>query len=370
MAETDYAVIGGGLVGMAIAYGLQRRGRRVTVFDEGDVAYRASRGNFGLVWVQGKGAGMPDYARWTRLSAGLWPEFADELQRETGVDMELTQPGGLDVCLTESELAETSARLQGLSEALGEDYPFETLDHARLRRLVPEIGPRVCGATYFPEDGHANPLFLLRALVGAFRRAGGRIENGGTVDTIVPREGGFRLATGHTWDAGKVVLCAGLGNARLGPMVGLDAPVKPNRGQVLICERVKPFLNYPTVQIRQIGTGGVQIGDSKEDVGFDDATAPRVIAAIARRATRIFPLLRQVRVVRTWGALRIMSPDGHPVYDRSVEHPGAHLVTCHSGVTLAAVHALVLADWIAHAEPGISYLETFSAKRFQLSPTA
>ena len=75
-------------------------------------------------------------------------------------------------------------------------------------------------------------------------------------------------------------------------------------------------------------------------------------------------------MVRAWGALRIMSPDGHPIYDRSTEHPGAHLVTCHSGVTLAAAHALVLAAWIGGGEPEIPYLETFSGKRFQLSSAA
>ena len=73
-AEPDVAVIGGGLVGMAVAYGLQRAGARVHVYDEGDDAYRASRGNFGLIWVQGKGATMPNYARWTRLSAREWTE--------------------------------------------------------------------------------------------------------------------------------------------------------------------------------------------------------------------------------------------------------------------------------------------------------
>jgi len=370
MAETEFAVVGGGLVGMAVAYGLQRRGHQVTVFDEGDLAYRASRGNFGLVWVQGKGTGMPDYARWTRLSAALWPEFADELKRTTGIDLELTQPGGLDLCLTEAELADQVARLQGLCDALDGDYPFEVLEPGRLRGMVPEVGPTVSGATYFPEDGHANPLFLLRALLDGFRAEGGRVENGGAVRVITPIQGAFRIETDRLWEAAQVVLSAGLGNAKLGPMVGLNAPVEPNRGQILICERVQPFLHYPTVQIRQVGTGSVQIGDSKEDVGFNDATAPRVVAAIARRATRLFPLLENVRVVRAWGALRIMSPDGHPIYDRSIEHAGAHLVTCHSGVTLAAAHALVLAGWIAGGEPEIPYLETFSGKRFQLSSAA
>ncbi len=368
MAETEVAVIGGGLVGMAIAYGLQRRGRQVTLFDEGDDAFRASRGNFGLVWVQGKGAGMPDYARWTRLSAGLWPELRDELASASGTAIELSQPGGLDLFLTDREAEAGVGRLEGLREALGGDYPFEFLGHNQVKSLVPEIGPAVVGATYGPEDGHVNPLYLLRALHGAFAGAGGRLVNGSAVSRIEPLGAGFRIerappSPAGPWRAEKVVLSAGLGNAALAPMVGLTAPVKPNRGQVLVTERLRPFLEHPTIYVRQVGEGAVQLGDSHEEVGLDAGTTPAAIGSIARRAVRTFPLLERVRVMRCWGALRILSSDSHPVYDRSASCPGASLVTCHSGVTLAAAHALVLAAWIDGAEAP-QYMESFSAKRF------
>ena len=81
MRRFDAIVIGGGLVGAAIAYGLGRAGLEVALLDEGDVAYRASRGNFGLVWVQSKGLGAPHYQRWTRASAAEWPALAAELRR-------------------------------------------------------------------------------------------------------------------------------------------------------------------------------------------------------------------------------------------------------------------------------------------------
>jgi glycine/D-amino acid oxidase-like deaminating enzyme len=367
--DTEVAVIGGGLVGMSVAYGLQRLGRQVTVFDEGDRAFRASRGNFGLVWVQGKGVKMPDYARWTRLSASLWAEFADELREEAGVDVELRQPGGLDIYLTEPEAEASIQRLESIRKDLGGDYPFEYLDNNALRRLVPEIGPKVAGATYGPEDGHVNPLYLLRALYAAFQRNGGRIENGRRVARIEPSSAGFRIENDKQSQAEKVVLCSGLGNAGLAPMVGLEAPVEPLRGQVLICERVKPFLKYPSGQIRQVGEGAVQIGDSMENVGFNDDSTPQVISKIAHRAVQICPLLAKLRIVRSWGSLRVMSPDGHPIYDQSTSCPGASLVTCHSGVTLAAVHAKVLAAWIA-GDKTPDHMDSFSAKRFELRQVA
>ena len=94
MADADVAIVGGGIVGMSVACGLVRSGLRVTVFDGDDRDLRASRGNFGLVWVQGKGYGLPDYARWTRRSATHWPDFALSLQEESGIDLQLSQPGG------------------------------------------------------------------------------------------------------------------------------------------------------------------------------------------------------------------------------------------------------------------------------------
>ena len=85
----DAIVVGGGLVGSALAYGLRRELARVAVLDEGDVAYRASRGNFGLVWVQSKGMGLPRYGVWTLTSASLWPTLAAELLDKTGIDVRL-----------------------------------------------------------------------------------------------------------------------------------------------------------------------------------------------------------------------------------------------------------------------------------------
>ena len=113
MATYDALVVGGGLVGMAVAYGLVRRGLATAVVDEGDVAFRASHGNFGLVWVQSKGDGMPRYAAWTRSSAEQWPAFAEELRDLTGIDTAYSKRGGVHICLDEHDMAEERALASG-----------------------------------------------------------------------------------------------------------------------------------------------------------------------------------------------------------------------------------------------------------------
>jgi glycine/D-amino acid oxidase-like deaminating enzyme len=364
--DADFLVIGGGVVGTAIAYGLAKAGERVALLDEGDDAFRAARGNFGLVWVQGKGVGNAPYARWTLAAAQRWPQFARELTELTQVDLELSQIGGFHMCLSEEELADRAAMLESLRQGLGGHYPFEVLDHGGLREMCPLIGPEVAGATYGTLDGHVSPLRLLRALLQGFEKLGGVLHAGGRVARIERRGEAFRVHTaGREYGAGRVVLAAGLGNRDLAPMVGLSAPVTPNRGQILVSERLQPFLRHPSLYVRQTGEGSVTLGDSKEDSGFDDGTTLEQLSRIAHRAVRCFPLLANVNIVRTWGSLRVMSPDGFPIYEESRDQPGAFVVTCHSGITLASLHAGTLANWLRGGEQPAD-IAGFKAERFHV----
>jgi glycine/D-amino acid oxidase-like deaminating enzyme len=360
----DVLVVGGGLVGTAVAYGLAREGAKVTVLDQGDGGFRASRGNFGLVWVQGKGYGLSPYARWSRSSSRLWPGLAAALLEETGVDVSLKQPGGFHLCFSDEEMAEREKRLSTLQAELGGEYPYQLLDARELRERLPAVGPEVIGASYTPMDGHVNPLKLLRALHDGMQRHGVTLISGEEIGRIVPETNGFAVhGKNAVWRAPKVVLSAGLGNRALSAQVGLHAPVAPNRGQVLVSERVAPFLHYPTINVRQTDEGSVQFGDSMEEVGYNDFTTADVLSSIARRGVRAFPLLKNVRLVRTWAALRVYSPDGFPIYEQSLQYPGAFVVTCHSGVTLAAAHAMRIAPWITGG-PIPDELAAFRGGRF------
>jgi glycine/D-amino acid oxidase-like deaminating enzyme len=373
MAEDfDVAVVGGGLVGAAIAWGLGKLGQRVAVLDEGDIAFRASRGNFALVWVQSKGLGMPEYAAWTVRSARAWPALADELRRQTGVDVGLQQPGGLHLALSEAEMEERAAQMKRLhNQPAMIRYDYEMLDRERLLRMLPHVGPEVAGASYCPLDGHVNSLRLFRALHAGLQKFGVRYLPNHGVDRIEGGNGGFRIKTIATEiGAAKVVLAAGNGNARLAPMVGLNAQVRPLRGQVIVTEKAKPFLNYPVSTVRQTDEGGVMIGDSQEEAGFDTAVGAGVLSTMAERAIRKFPLLGRLNVVRTWAALRVMTQDGFPIYDQSLAQPGAFLATCHSGVTLAANHALVLPALIAGGRLPPERFDVFSARRFDVPAAA
>lgn len=350
MIEAEVAIVGGGLLGACFGWGLTRQGVSTVMLDQGDTAVRTARGNFGLVWLQGKGVGMPAYSRWTLESIRSWDDFAAELQAQTDIDVCYRRPGGFHLCTSEQALAGKRDMMTTLSRQLGPDhYDYEIVDQARLRQAIPAVGD-IPGALFTPHDGHCNPLRLLRALHAGFASNGGSYLPHSQVERIA-RAGDGRYETYNEHGSllsvsDKIVIAAGHGSAGLGAQLGLDIPIFPDQGQVLVTEKTAPLLNFPTTTIRQTNEGNLMLGLSSQEVGMDTRTDPATIRAIVRDCMKAMPVLKSLRIQRIWAALRIMTPDGFPIYQHSDSHPGAFSFTCHSGVTLAAVHALTVAPWI------------------------
>lgn len=371
--QPDVVVIGGGTVGAAIGYGLAARQQRVVLLDGDDGDFRAARANFGLVWQQGKGMNMPAYQRLTRESVALWPDFASELTETAGIGLQYERNGGLAFCLGEDEFEKRRLQLQRLHNQLaGEEADWEMLDRAALVKLLPKaaLGPDVAGASFGGRDGHVNPLKLLGALHAGIARHGGTLRSRAKVREIARDGQGLRVAFGNEQvTAGKVVIAAGLGSQALARQVGLEIPLRPQRGQVLVTERLAPFLPLPASGLRQTGEGTVMIGATQEEAGYDVSTSAEAAAKLSRKAVRIVPALADVALVRQWAGLRIMTPDSYPIYAQSPSHPGAFVALCHSGVTLAAVHAAGLAKAIASGSLPAA-LDPFHQRRFDVPKAA
>ncbi|HAF74225.1 MAG TPA: hypothetical protein DCG21_03175, partial [Gammaproteobacteria bacterium] len=218
-------------------------------------------------------------------------------------------------------------------------------------------------------DGHVNPLRLLRALQEGFDRNGGSYLPLLGIDRIEPlNSGGFELFSKGRRIAGceKLVIAAGHGSRALGDQVGIDVPIHPEQGQIVVTERSAESLAYPTNLVRQTDEGGFMLGPSARDVGFDADTNTGTLQEIVRRCSTAFPYLRGLRIQRSWAALRIMTPDGFPVYSQSEEFPNAFAFSCHSGVTLAAVHAKDVCQWVLDGVIPSAY-RCFGPERFDVS---
>lgn len=369
----DIVVIGGGTVGAAIAYGLARRRQKVLLLDGDDGDFRAARANFGLVWLQGKGLGMPAYQALTRDSIALWRGFTETLEAETAIDLAYEQNGGLAFCLGEEAFEKRRFDLLRLHNQRGDGEPdWEMLDRPALERLLPKVtlGPDVAGASFGRRDGHANPLRLLAALHAGVLSHGGALRHRARVQRIERVGADFKLALdGETLVAPRIVIAAGLGSPELARQVGLDVPLRPERGQVLVTERLEPFLPLPASGLRQTGEGTVMIGATKDDPGYDISTTGEAAARLSRKTVQIVPALAKVGLVRQWAGLRVLTPDSYPIYAQSQSHPGAFVALCHSGVTLAAFHAEELASAIA-AGSLPERLSPFHQSRFDVPQAA
>ncbi len=369
--EFDIAIVGGGIAGSAIGYGLAKAGRRVVIVDGSDHGLRASRTNHGLIWIQGKGANCPPYQRVTRLSSRLWPSFAAELQDLTGIDLEYRPSGGLNFCVSEAQF-EAQRALAERMVGSHPDYEVEICERSRLENMLPGIrlGPKVCGASFSPMDGHVNPLLTLRALLDGFVRSGGTLVTGEMVSAITPADGAYRLTTNsRAIAAERVVLAAGNESTELAASLDLPLTLVPQRGQLLVTERVEPVFPFAASGLRQNATGTFQLGFTNENVGRSVDVTLSGGNSIANRALNIMPDLGKLRVVRHWAGLRVLTPDGVPIYDRSRTHPGVFVAACHSAVTLAAFHAGPLADWLSDGGP-VGHYQDFSGSRFDVGATA
>ena len=171
--NAEVVVIGGGVIGVSLAYGMVKKGAKVILIDKVDNRLTASRGNFGLVWVQGKGKGMPRYVEWCIEATERWPEFAENLETETGFDLNYEKTGGLEICLGEEEHQERINFIEEMSQASSSGrYDCEMISRKELQSMLPKIklGKEVSGGSFCSHDGCVNPLNLIKAMNSSFQQ--------------------------------------------------------------------------------------------------------------------------------------------------------------------------------------------------------
>jgi glycine/D-amino acid oxidase-like deaminating enzyme len=350
--EHDIIVVGGGISGAALAYGLAGKGRTVTVLDAPTETNKASRTNVGLIWCQSKFLHLPEYAKWGFLSSRLFPELVTELEETSGVKIPVNFTGGLIPCLGAEEFQKRGDYIVKLREALGE-YRGDMIDRTELERKLPKVGfgPDVTGAAWCEEDGVIDPLALLEAFHVALDRVGVSFQGNTVIYDVKPHNGGYRVISSRgVMDCDRVVLAAGLANRRLAQFALPSLPVFADKGQVLLVERMPPVMPIPVLGVTQTFGGTIIIGFRHEKAGHDTHVIPSSVAGEGKWAARVWPELGRRRIIRAWSGLRVMPDDGQAIYSRLPGHPKAILVNTHSAVTMAAAHARLLSDFLLGGE--------------------
>lgn len=373
MKSVDIIIIGGGLSGSATALGLVKEGvEKVMLFDEQLPSQRLSRGNFGLTWFMSKGTNSPVYAQWCRMATQQWPDFAADLEEETGYDVELEWTGGAIHAFGEEEFKANAESINEIKQACHKvdlDYPVRMLNRSEFADLVPDmqLGEEVSGAMYTPEQGHVNPLKVLTALRCTFQKKGGVFHSGQSVSKISPQKNGIVIVETNQsrYQCEKLVIAAGHGSIRLLHSLGEKLNIYPSRGQIMVTERHRRVLRVPVLCVRQTPDGTFLIGYSKEDTAHDIRVTPEAMKNQVANAIRLFPQLARLNWIRAWAAIRVMTPDDAPIYSRVQGHDNIFVLALHSAVSLAPMKISAIAPWIL-GKSEAAQLPHFSNGRFNV----
>ena len=353
MSGPDVAVVGGGVIGLAVAWRCAGRGLRVRVHDPSPGA-GASHAAAGMLAAVGESTfGERALTGLLMESARRWPGFAADLLACTGLDVGHRTDGTLTVALTADDLVE-ARRLWSYQEGLG--LAVTPLRPTSLREAEPALSPRVRGGAFAPDDHQVDPRRLVVALRAALDAAG------------VPVVTGAVRAVSEL-DASVVVVAAGCGTAEL---VGI--PVRAVKGQILRLRTARPgfrhvirgYADGRQVYLVPRADGEVVVGATMEERG-DSAVIAGAVLDLLRAATDLVPELGEYELVETLVRHRPATPDNAPLL--GVLREGVVVAAGHHrhGVLLTPVTADLIADLVADGRAD-AMLADFRPTRFARVP--
>ena len=372
MTRPDVLIVGGGVIGCAVAYELAKEGLRVTLLERAGLCAGASGANGALIWPQAMHRGVA--LDLTLACARLFPTLGEEL----GADIEYRQTGGMVA------------------------IDAELLDGAEACRREPLLAPDLRGAVYAEHGGTINPFRLTLGYAHAARVRGATLVTGTEVLSLLRRGDrivGVRTSTGDR-ESELVILAGGAWSGPLAATANLRVPVTPRQGMVVVTEPapfrlrhvLKPIKsdtdiwrfsqpwppdapgkpgydpNLPPgkgMGMAQTVAGNLVIGSTSRFVGLDRAPTMAGIRYVLDSARRIAPAIGQLRMLRTWAGFRPYTPDGLPLLGPALGVDGLVLATGHdgSGIGMSPVSARLVAAAVTKADPPLP-LEPFDPRRF------
>jgi glycine oxidase len=356
MSSTDVLVVGGGTIGLAIAWRCAQRGLQVTLCERGELGSGASHvaaGMLGPIAEAGFGEAAGHLLDLGLESAGLWPGFAAELAEASGTESRLRSDGTLIVARDSDEAAALERELTFRGE-LG--LEVIRLRPSEARRLEPALTPTLRLAAVVPSEQSVDPRWLVAALARASRAAGAELREHAPVERLLGESQpvrGVLLGSGERIHARSVVLAAGAWSAGLA-----EVAVRPVKGQIMrlrdpggpgLLERVVRFEGGYLVPR---GDGDYVLGATVEERGFDVTVTAGGLHQLLRDASELVPGVLELEVLELAAGLRPGTPDNLPLIGRDpvsglVRATGHH----RNGILLTPVTAELVVGAVDGAAP-------------------
>ena len=352
MKTWDAIVVGGGIIGLSVAIALRKRGVAVLILERGEPGREASYAAAGML-VDCTLEAPPSLQPLAVTSARMYPEFAHELQDESGVIVDLRDQGALVFPPPEHA-----------HERPGFTTP--SVLPAPLDQLEPDLADPERGC-FLLKERSVDPRALVAAALKAARHREVDIATGTAVTSMLVEDGRVRGAVTEktTYHAPAVVNCAGAWARQILPG---DFPTRPVKGQMLAVVgapvQLAHVIRSPEIYLVPRSDGRILIGATVEEAGYDKRIVPTTIQRMHRAAIEMIPGLSKGRVLEAWAGLRPGTPDDLPIIG-ATHIPGYFVATGHfrDGILLAPITAHVMAQVITGTRPDYD-LSAFSASRF------
>jgi glycine oxidase len=359
-------VVGGGLIGGAIALELSRRGRRVLLLERQSSGHEASWAAAGLLTPAPETPDSIPLVPLAKASLDCYADFVTEVERLSGRPTGFRREGILYAFFAEDARRELNTFI-ALCHGVG--LEAEALSVGEARQMEPSLNPAVRAAAFVPEEGAVDNRALTRATLTAAAFAGVEVRTHAKVTAIVTdgkRVTGV-MAAGGTISAGCVVIAAGCYSSQI---AGAEryAPVRPVRGQMIslrpnLLEIDRPLRSERGYLVPR-DDGRILAGSTTENAGYEKNVTPAGLQQILNAAIELVPALESAPVVETWAGLRPDSPDHLPILGPT-DVEGLFFATGHyrNGILLAPITARLITEWILEGKSSLP-AEAFSPLRF------
>ena len=361
----EVIIVGGGVIGCSIAFHLAKTGVKALVLER-------DRWGAGASYAASGGLGVTDephpYDRMERESLNLFHDLAEELYELCGVDVELVKSGELDLALTEDAVRQLQGEVSRSIELGGTAC---WLDTREVHEMEPDITPTALGALYRPENCRINNQRVTEAFVRAATRLGAEIRQGTEVVGLTHKAQkvtGVSLH-GEELPADRVVIAAGAWTGLVGRSAGIDAPVRPVRGQNLNLQPttsgIRTIIHGSDGVLVPRNDGSVMAGVTVEEAAFDDRVTTGGIRSIMNMVTAAVPALDDATLNWAVSGLRPGSPDEMPLLGTVSSMDRLILASGHytSGILLCPITGLLIANLITGGDTEL--LDAFSPDRLR-----
>lgn len=367
----DAAIVGGGVIGCALAWRLGQAGMRVVVIERGDVGREASWAAGGMLAPLAEANQADAFFELAVASRAMYAEFARELRQVTGIDIEYRTEGTLYVALTDEDEIELERRWQW-QQAAG--LNVKKLNADGVRRLEPALNPKLRWALKFPDDHQVNNRPLLAALEKAAREVG--VEFWTATEATALEITNAQISGVETSKrnvaTSTVIIAAGSWSSLLqatNDEAVVNFSMEPVRGQMIALEMPAPALEHVIYSgngylVPRLN-GTIIAGSTTEKMGYDKRVTAEGVASIIRHAIEIAPDLSRQAIVETWAGLRPHTSDDWPILGKDLRIGGLVYATGHyrNGILLTPITAQIISELVLHGESTYN-LTPFGVQRF------